>query len=84
MTIRRQSSIGGSACGTRSTGLNRKKILLYGDAIPFFDFGGAEVVAYENSNVERMKKGAEEDQARAQAVADMAAEGEALPPTSHP
>ncbi len=64
--------------------LEPEKILLYGDAIPFFDFGGAEVVAYENSNVERMKKWAEEDQARAQAVADMAAEGEALPPTSHP
>lgn len=55
--------------------LEPEKILLYGDAIPFFDFGGAEVVAYENSNVERMKKWAEEDQARAQAVADMAAEG---------
>ena len=63
--------------------LEPEKILLYGDAIPFFDFGATEVVAFENSNVERMKKWAE-DQARAQAVADMAAEGEALPLTSHP
>lgn len=61
-----------------------EKILLYGDAIPFFDFGGTEVIAYKNSNTERMKKWAEEDRARAQAVADMAAEGEALPLTSHP
>lgn len=64
--------------------LEPEKILLYGDAIPFFDFGATEVVAYKNSNTERMKKWAEEDQARAQDVADMAAEGEALPLTSHP
>lgn len=60
------------------------KILLYGDAIPFFDFSGIEVITYKNSNAERMKKWAEEDRARAQAVADMAAEGEALPLTFHP
>ena len=52
-----------------------EKILLYGDAIPFFDFSGIEVVTYKNSNAERMKKWAEEDQAQAQDVADMAAEG---------
>ena len=50
-----------------------EKILLYGDAIPFFDFSGIEVVTYKNSNAERMKKWAEEDQAQAQDVADMAA-----------
>nr|DAG04137.1 MAG TPA: protein of unknown function (DUF4417) [Siphoviridae sp. ctmJp3]DAJ84326.1 MAG TPA: protein of unknown function (DUF4417) [Caudoviricetes sp.]DAY94950.1 MAG TPA: protein of unknown function (DUF4417) [Caudoviricetes sp.] len=61
-----------------------EKILLYGDAIPFFDFSGIEVVTYKNSNAERMKKWAEEDQAQAQDVADMAAEGEALPLTFHP
>lgn len=33
-----------------------EKILLYGDAIPFFDFSGIEVVTYKNSNAERMKK----------------------------
>ena len=37
--------------------LEPEKILLYGDAIPFFDFGATEVVAFENSNVERMKNG---------------------------
>lgn len=61
-----------------------EKILLYGDAIPFFDFSGIEVITYKNSNAERMKKWAEEDQAQAQDVADMAAEGEALPLTFHP
>ena len=64
--------------------LEPEKILLYGDAIPFFDFSGIEVVTYKNSNAERMKKWAEEDQAQAQDVADMAAEGEALPLTFHP
>ena len=54
-----------------------ERILLYGDAIPFFDFGDTQVVAYRNSNVERMKKWAEEDQARAQ-------DTEADPPTCRP
>ena len=57
--------------------LEPERILLYGEAIPFFDFGGAEVVAYQNSNVEKMKKWAEEDQARVQ-------DTEADPPTCRP
>ena len=63
--------------------LKPERILLYGDAIPFFDFGGVEVVSYRNSNVERMKKWEEEDRARAQDAEDTA-DTEADPPICRP
>lgn len=60
-----------------------EKILLYGDAIPF-STSVASKWSHTKQQCGKDEKWAEEDQAQAQDVADMAAEGEALPLTFHP